>query len=179
MKEKFDVTPELLRENFIEVYQAAENGRDTNGEIRMCASPARINIIGEHIDYNGGFVFPAAIDRYLYCAIRKRTDTKIIYNDLFFPGTYTFDINDDFKFDKANDYANFLNGILSCMKKRGLTFPCGFEVLIASNVPICKATSNDALISSQPNTHGKIFKCAELDTGKSSVSPCTTPKINE
>ena len=146
MKEKFDVTPELLRENFIEVYQAAENGRDTNGEIRMFASPARINIIGEHIDYNGGFVFPAAIDRYLYCAIRKRTDTKIIYNDLFFPGTYTFDINDDFKFDKANDYANFLNGILSCMKKRGLTFPCGFEVLVASNVPSAGGISSSSAL---------------------------------
>ena len=146
MKEKFDVTPDLLRENFIEVYQAAENGRDTNGEIRMFASPARINIIGEHIDYNGGFVFPAAIDRYLYCAIRKRTDTKIIYNDLFFPGTYTFDINDDFKFDKANDYANFLNGILSCMKKRGLTFPCGFEVLVASNVPSAGGISSSSAL---------------------------------
>ncbi len=146
MKEKFDVTPELLKENFIEVYQAAEAGRDTNGEIRMFASPARINIIGEHIDYNGGFVFPAAIDRYLYCAIRKRTDTKIIYNDLFFPGTYTFDVNDDFKFDKANDYANFLNGILSCMKKRGLTFPCGFEVLVASNVPSAGGISSSSAL---------------------------------
>ena len=146
MKEKFDVTPELLRENFIEVYQTSEAGRDTNGEIRMFASPARINIIGEHIDSNGGFVFPAAIDRYLYCAIRKRTDTKIIYNDLFFPGTYTFDINDDFKFDKANDYANFLNGILSCMKKRGLTFPCGFEVLVASNVPSAGGISSSSAL---------------------------------
>lgn len=146
MKEKFDVTPELLKENFIEVYQAAEEGRDTAGEIRMFASPARINIIGEHIDYNGGFVFPAAIDRYLYCAIRKRTDTKIIYNDLFFPGTYIFDINDDFKFDKANDYANFLNGILSCMKKRGLKFPCGFEVLVASNVPSAGGISSSSAL---------------------------------
>ena len=140
MKEKFDVTPELLKENFIEVYGAGDN------EIRMFASPARINIIGEHIDYNGGKVFPAAIDRYLYCAIRKRADSKIIYNDLFFPGTYTFDINDDFKFDKANDYANFLNGILSCMKKRGLYFPCGFEVLVASNVPSAGGISSSSAL---------------------------------
>ena len=40
-------------------------------EIMMIASPARINIIGEHIDYNGGKVFPAAIDRYLYVLLRK------------------------------------------------------------------------------------------------------------
>ena len=57
------------------------------GDVRVYASPARINIIGEHIDYNGGKVFPAAIDRYLYVAIRKRADTKIIYNDVRFPGT--------------------------------------------------------------------------------------------
>ena len=81
MKEKFTVTPELLKQNFEEVY-------GKGGEIRMFASPARINIIGEHIDYNGGKVFPAAIDKYLYCAIRKREDTKIIYNDLFFDRTY-------------------------------------------------------------------------------------------
>ena len=103
--EKTTVTPEFLRENFIKVYGEGEG-------IRMFASPARINIIGEHIDYNGGKVFPAAIDKYLYCAIRKRPDSKIVYNDLFFPGTYTFDTGDNFKFDKANDYANFLNGIL-------------------------------------------------------------------
>ena len=78
MKEKFDVTPELLKANFIEVYGSSDE------EIRMFASPARINIIGEHIDYNGGKVFPAAIDKYLYCAIRKRTDSTIVYNDLFF-----------------------------------------------------------------------------------------------
>ncbi|MCQ2576115.1 MAG: galactokinase [Treponema sp.] len=140
MKEKFDVTPELLKENFIEVY--GDNGK----EIRMFASPARINIIGEHIDYNGGKVFPAAIDKYLYCAIRKRDDSKIVYNDLFFPGTFEFDTSTDFKFDKANDYANFLNGILCCMKKKGLSFPCGFDCLIASNVPSAGGISSSSAL---------------------------------
>lgn len=140
MKEKFDVTPELLKENFLEVYGKNEK------EIRMFASPARINIIGEHIDYNGGKVFPTAIDKYLYCAIRKRDDKKIIYNDLFFPGTFEFSTETDFQFDKKNDYANFLNGILSCMKKRGFTFPCGFEVLIASNVPSAGGISSSSAL---------------------------------
>ena len=139
MKEKFTVTPELLKQNFEEVY-------GKGGEIRMFASPARINIIGEHIDYNGGKVFPAAIDKYLYCAIRKREDTKIIYNDLFFDGTYEFDVKDNFVFKKENDYANFLNGILSCMKKKGLSFPCGFEVLIASNVPSAGGISSSSAL---------------------------------
>lgn len=139
MKPKYEITPEKLLEEFAGVYGPGDSPR-------IFASPARINIIGEHIDYNGGKVFPAAIDRYLYVAIRLRTDTKIIYNDLFFDGTYTFDINDDFKFDSASDYANFLNGILSCMKKRGCSFPFGFEVLIASNVPSAGGISSSSAL---------------------------------
>ena len=103
--------------------------------MRVYASPARINIIGEHIDYNGGKVFPAAIDRYLYVAIRKRADSRIIYNDVRFPGTYEFDINDNFAFDKKNDYANYLNGILSQIKAQGYKLDSGFEILMVSNVP--------------------------------------------
>lgn len=140
--EKFEITPEVLKENFIKVYGNSKS----DAQIRMFASPARINIIGEHIDYNGGKVFPTAIDKYLYCAIRKRDDSKIIYNDLFFPGTFTFNINDNFTFNKENDYANFLNGILSCMKKSGFTFPCGFEVLIASNVPSAGGISSSSAL---------------------------------
>ncbi len=139
MKERYTITPEALRKEFEELYGAG-------GEIRLFASPARINIIGEHIDYNGGKVFPAAIDRYLYCAIRKRNDSKIIYDDLFFPGHYEFDTSTDFKFSKENDYANFLNGILSCMKKRGYRLPCGFECLIASNVPSAGGISSSSAL---------------------------------
>ena len=103
---RHEINPDELRKEFIGLYGSGE-------QPRIFAAPARINIIGEHIDYNGGKVFPAAIDRYLYVAIRRRSDTKLIYNDLFFDGTYEFDINDDFKFAATNDYANFLNGILS------------------------------------------------------------------
>ncbi len=121
--------PENLAEDFVKVYGG------TKESVEIFSSPARINIIGEHIDYNGGFVFPAAINRYLYVAIRKRNDSKVIYNDIHFPGTFEFDINDNFTFDKKNDYANYLNGILSQLKEKGFKFPCGFEILMASNVP--------------------------------------------
>ena len=138
--EKFTVTPSALKENFLKIYGEGKN------QLRMFASPARINIIGEHIDYNGGMVFPAAIDKYLYCAIRKRDDNKIIYNDLFFPGTFEFSILDEFVFKKENDYANYLDGILSCMKKKGLSFECGFEVLIASNIPSAGGISSSSAL---------------------------------
>ncbi len=115
-------------------------------DIQLFSSPARINIIGEHIDYNGGYVFPAAIDRYMYFAIRKRSDTKIIYNDLKFPGTFEFDVNDNFAYKKENDYSNYLNGILSIIKRRGYKFDCGFEVLILSTVPPAGGISSSSAL---------------------------------
>ena len=124
-----EYNPADLPAAFVKLYGGSES------DVAVFSSPARINIIGEHIDYNGGFVFPAAINRYLYVAIRKRTDSKIVYNDAQFPGTYTFDVNDDFVYDKANDYANYLNGILSQLQAKGYRFESGFDVLIASNVP--------------------------------------------
>lgn len=124
-----EYTPQELADAFIKQYG------ESNFEVKIYSSPARINIIGEHIDYNGGKVLPAAINRYLYVAIRKRNDTKIFYNDLRFPGSYEFDINDDFVYAKENDYANYLNGILSQLKSRGFKFDCGFEILMVSNIP--------------------------------------------
>ena len=126
---KKEYNPTDLKADFIKTYGGTEEG------IRIFSSPARINIIGEHIDYNGGKVFPAAINRYLYVAIRKRPDTKICYKSVQFEGTHLFDINDNFTFRKEDDYANYLNGILSQLKAKGYRFNCGFEVLMASNVP--------------------------------------------
>ena len=124
---------------FEKIYGSAEG-------VQLYASPARINIIGEHIDYNGGKVFPAAIDRYMHFAIRKRADSKIIYNDLQFDGTFEFDANENFSYKKENSYANYLNGILSIIKKRGCRFPCGFEVLISSTVPPAGGISSSSAL---------------------------------
>ena len=111
-----EYTPQELKQAFLKLYGGSEVG------LRIYSSPARINIIGEHIDYNGGKVFPASINRYLYIAIRKRDDSKILYNDVRFPGSFTFDVNQTFVYDKANDYANYLNGILQQLKERGFSF---------------------------------------------------------
>ena len=109
-----------LRSDFVKTYGGNAD------DVLLYSSPARINIIGEHIDYNGGLVFPAAINRYLYVALRKRKDSKIVYNDLRFPGRYEFSTEENFAFDKKNDYANYLNGILSQLKEKGYKFECGF-----------------------------------------------------
>lgn len=127
LKNEYDITK--LKTDFINIYG------ESNNEIIFFSSPARINIIGEHIDYNGGKVFPTAINRYLYVAIRKRTDTKVLYKSIHFEGLYEFNINDDFTYNKENDYTNYLNGILWQLKTNKYKFECGFELLIASNIP--------------------------------------------
>ena len=139
---EFDTTilkRELLKE-FIAMYGGDESS------VAVFASPARINIIGEHIDYNGGKVFPAAIDKYLYLMIRKREDTKIVYNDLRFPGEYVFDVHDQFAFKKENDYTNYLNGILKIMSDQGHPLDCGFEILMFSSIPAGGGVSSSAAL---------------------------------
>ncbi|MBS7260435.1 MAG: galactokinase [Treponema sp.] len=134
------MTPEELKEEYLKIYHESEN------PILIASAPARINIIGEHIDYNGGYVFPAAIDRYLYVAIRKRNDNKIFYKDLFYHDAYEFDINDEFEYNKEYHYGNYLNGVLTVMKRRGYKFPCGFEMMIASNIPSAGGISSSSAL---------------------------------
>lgn len=133
-------TRETLIERFLHIY-----GNGTTS-VRVYAAPARINIIGEHIDYNGGMVLPCAIDRHLLLAVRKRSDAKIQYADLVFPEKFSFRVTDDFSYKKENAYANYLNGIISVYKKRKFAFPSGFDVLIASNIPSASGISSSSAL---------------------------------
>lgn len=135
-----EITKEELLAEFVRCYGG------TADDVAVFASPARINIIGEHIDYNGGKVFPAAIDKYLYIAIRKRSDSTIAYNDLRFPGKFTFDVNDRFAYKKENDYANYLNGIVKIIRDRGYVFDSGFEILMFSTIPAGGGVSSSAAL---------------------------------
>jgi len=137
-----DYDPAALPAEFVKIYGGTET------DVRVFAAPARINIIGEHIDYNGGKVFPAAIDKYIYVAVRKHTgnDMKVVYNDLKFPGTFTFDLTQDLTYRKENGYANYLNGILTILKRRGCTFDCGFDVLMVSNIPPAGGISSSSAL---------------------------------
>ncbi len=151
---------------FVKIYGGSKKN------VHVYASPARINIIGEHIDYNGGKVFPASIDRYLYIAIRKRSDSKIIYNDINFPGTYEFDVNDYFVYDKKNDYANYLNGIISQLKEKGFKFEAGFEILIMSTIPAGGGISSSSALECG-------FAYAVIDSFDFEVSRIEIAKIGQ
>lgn len=139
-----DFDADLLKRELLKEFTGCYGGK--SDDVVLFASPARINIIGEHIDYNGGKVFPAAIDKYLYLMIRKRTDRKIVYNDLRFMGEKIFSIDDSFAYKKEDDYANYLNGILKIMKDRGYSFDGGFEILMFSTIPAGGGVSSSAAL---------------------------------
>ena len=139
-----DAMPEMIKPELLKEFVSLYGGKAD--DVSVFASPARINIIGEHIDYNGGKVLPAAIDKYMYLMIRKRTDSKIVYNDLRFAGEYVFDVKDNFSYVKENDYTNYLNGILKILKDKGHKLDTGFEVLMFSTIPSGGGVSSSAAL---------------------------------
>ena len=109
-------------------------------------APGRINLIGEHTDYNNGFVLPAAIDKAIYFAISPRNDQKC--------KLYAYDLDDSHEFTLANTsksdkgWANFLIGVVAEIIKRGHKIPNGFNVVFGGDVPLGAGLSSSAAIES-------------------------------
>jgi galactokinase/galactose-1-phosphate uridylyltransferase (family 1) len=108
------------------------------------AAPSRVNIIGEHIDYNGGMVMPAALNLNFYFAIRKRKDKKIIIRGIESPETalYTADIGP--LFNKTTLWPNYPAGVLDTLIKKGYKLDSGFEMLFFSEIPAGAGISSSA-----------------------------------
>lgn len=118
----------------------------SNEKLICSVAPARVNVIGDHIDYNGGFVFPCAINLYLTLVIRKRSDAKISYYAKSIDEGFNFTIADNFYYDTAFSFANYLNGAVKFLKEEGKKIDSGFEVLIYSNIPIGSGLSSSAAL---------------------------------
>lgn len=123
-----------LRKAFKEIY-------DT--EPILVKSPGRINIIGEHTDYNGGLVMPAAIDKAVYVAISKRDDDEIQLFSESYQEKYTGNINNVKIADKA--WVNYILGVVDGFLKRD--FPLsGFNLYMYGNVPLGAGLSSSAAV---------------------------------
>lgn len=109
------------------------------------ASPGRINLIGEHTDYNGGFVFPGAIDKGIMCEIRPNGTNKVMGYSIDLKDRVEFDIDDE-KGPKAS-WARYLYGIVQEMKKRGVDVK-GFNTAFAGDVPLGAGLSSSAALES-------------------------------
>ncbi|WP_196590162.1 galactokinase [Pectinatus frisingensis] len=103
---------------------------------KLFFSPGRVNLIGEHTDYNGGHVFPCAISLGTYAAAAPRTDSKISCYSLNMAekGIITADIN-SITNKKEQDWANYLLGVIKIFQEHGFVFGHGFNVVIYGNLP--------------------------------------------
>jgi galactokinase len=107
-------------------------------------SPGRINIIGEHTDYNEGFVLPASIDKAAYIAISLRNDNEIFLSAEDLNETFTISLN-DLKPVEDVSWPNYILGVVAQFKKKGIPLK-GFNALLTSNVPIGAGLSSSAAV---------------------------------
>ncbi len=111
---------------------------------RTFFAPGRINLIGEHTDYNGGHVFPCAITFGTYGLVRKREDDLIRVYSLNFDqvGVVTFAVSDD-TYETSHDWANYVKGVVTLLRQDGHLIG-GFDFLLAGNIPNGAGLSSSA-----------------------------------
>ena len=108
-------------------------------------APGRVNLIGEHIDYNGGKVLPAAISLGIYALISPRQDRKLVLNSLNVPGTVEFNLENEIVYDKKNLWANYPLGVAAALRQANLPLE-GANILFQSNLPHGSGLSSSAAI---------------------------------
>ncbi|GAA0086193.1 galactokinase [Clostridium sp. CTA-7] len=118
------------------------------GEKENCRtffSPGRVNLIGEHTDYNGGNVFPCALSFGTYGVISLRSDKKVrMYSSNFENiGIIEFDL-ENIKYEKSHDWVNYPKGVIDVMIKHGYNINKGFDVAIYGNIPNGAGLSSSA-----------------------------------
>lgn len=116
----------------------------TSDGIRSYFSPGRVNLIGEHTDYNGGYVFPGALTFGTTMLIRKRSDHLIRFVSENFDLTRDITL-DTAVYDKSDDWVNYPKAVLVHLAKRGFTFS-GYDVLYSGNIPNGAGLSSSASI---------------------------------
>ena len=112
-------------------------------DYRLFRSPGRINLIGEHTDYNNGFVLPASVDKAVYFAISPRTDNLVVLHAVDLNETYTFSVDDISKPDQK--WAYFQLGVIEQIYKNGLNIG-GFQAAFGGDVPQGAGMSSSAAL---------------------------------
>lgn len=108
-------------------------------------SPGRINLIGEHTDYNGGHVFPAAISLGTYGAARKRDDNLLRFYSANFEDKGIIEVPlEDLRFEKAHNWTNYPKGVLHFLQKAGHVIDKGMDVYVFGNIPNGSGLSSSA-----------------------------------
>ena len=114
-------------------------------KVRTFFSPGRVNLIGEHTDYNGGNVFPCALSFGTYGAVALREDKLVrMYSENFTEiGVIEFNL-DAIKYEKEHDWVNYPKGVLDVLMKNGYNIERGFDAYIYGNIPNGAGLSSSA-----------------------------------
>lgn len=107
-------------------------------------APGRVNLIGEHTDYNDGFVLPAAIDRYIWFAGRRRPDRKVQAHSVDFQDAVEFSL-DDIQKDSRHSWSNYLRGVSKFLEADGHRLS-GADVVLGGDVPREAGLSSSAAL---------------------------------
>ncbi len=129
---------EAVLEKFRELFGDAEG-------VNVYFAPGRVNLIGEHTDYNGGHVFPCALTIGTYAAARKRTDDRLCFYSMNFEklGVIESSIT-DLKPEKEAHWTNYPKGVMWAFEKRGFKMPCGLDIVLNGNIPNGSGLSSSA-----------------------------------
>ncbi len=129
---------ETLTTKFIELFGDAQN-------TEFFFSPGRVNLIGEHTDYNGGHVFPCALTLGTYALARKRSDRLMHFYSLNLTHFGVVEASlDDLTNKKEYGWANYPLGIVWAFKERGIELENGFDMIIWGNIPNGSGLSSSA-----------------------------------
>ncbi len=124
----------ILKDKFFELYGAAP---------LIVRSPGRINLIGEHTDYNEGFVLPAAIDKEMVLAVAKNNTDKCRLHSVDYNESAEFSLKDLKPSDTA--WANYILGVADQLKKAGHTIE-GFDCVFGGDIPMGAGLSSSAAL---------------------------------
>lgn len=109
----------------------------------LIQSPGRINLIGEHTDYNDGFVLPAAINKYIYFAVADNKTNNVNIFSFDFNDSLSFELTDIQRSDK--NWANYIIGIINELQKSRKKIK-GFDLVFGGNIPIGAGLSSSAAL---------------------------------
>jgi galactokinase len=115
-----------------------------NREARVFRAPGRVNLIGEHTDYNDGFVMPAAIDFAVWIAIAPRADRKLIVHSIDFSQTIEIDLDDSPQAAQKH-WSDYIRGVTLMLEKAGYHLRGG-DLLVHGDVPIGSGLSSSAAV---------------------------------
>jgi galactokinase len=129
-----------MKEKMIKQFTKLFNRHDGN----VYYSPGRVNLIGEHIDYNGGFVFPCALSYGTYGVAAKRKDRQInVFSNPFSKEIYSFDLDHLVK-DPKNSWADYIKGSIKAILDKGYKIPYGIDLYIEGTLPVNAGLSSSS-----------------------------------